>query len=1201
MVAAADEAVFGEMEGHAEENGAVDHGADEGELDAEVQKNLQTLFELVFTYMQIYANTFEMKIEWPVAWANFVEKLYLPFSLELSLFVPTVPGIGEGKLYSRIFLVGITLPFLWYIAQYFWDEPLRWKLLYITQWEETKERSKIVAGGYTVLVLIFVAILSSAELPAAVTGILMLLCVFLIVGLLAHISHVLLVLLARFGYASSPDKLQFFLGMRLRLRKFALFMFMIVYFPIAKELLQHIINHKNVPMAASCISTVLFILYVLVAPILIFKAMRLEHTEMLRTEHEAGPAPNRWENAAHEGDGAESQIENPMVTKARIRESIVQRKKAKKEKENAITASTPDYFVLRLRLREAVSMLRELKKRSKKSKGAKTGSESAAAAAIENNEAKRIGRLEDRVKLLRQEVAECYSREEKLHARLPGNGLPLASLWQPYEPDYYWWKFATAILEKLLLVLIVSVTEGGEAGVIGCMVLMCLMFGASLMFAPFIHDDEDRLDVTTRVANISNVLIALMLLHKWGGQAGSAVANVVLFSVNIVTLIYAIKVLNPIDLYHAAQEAWAEIKKQREVEAVKRAKLKLKASAKLFQAAKEGNIGVVEDIFQDDADVDWQNFETADPTTTESVRGREMSATGEDSKTAPDGKEAHEAEMTIVREEIGWTACHACAHEGGDAHVTILKILVRRLADLGVRGGNRAGDESMAGGAAKILLQEQDSNKIILDEDGSTRNLALVDMTADTTANTSSQGMGRMALHEAWAAGSFQAVTVLMDAGADNNAICSGPNGRLLTPKECLPQPMPIKLCAPVYRANAKPSADSTGDTVYEVSPDEVGSHWWLKNEFMKDEEVLENQVSIQTEMHNKDQEQMVERMVQHNRIADLRAAGAHGLKVTSAMVTAMQNLHGERMLPDLIASATDLNINNSDASDASTRALIQALEGNRSITALRFSSGVDFNAGNTALFLRALPNINPSQLIRFAPPSGINKAAAINRLVASLEPHRPYIQHLDFMVLPSECKNMALVPLLESMRHFVALKSLNLSYVNVGGDSLAALSQNLPVSLEALYLESCDKVQEDGWLALADGLRHCRSFRELDLGSVTKEGYDRGDILKKLTATKAKLQKVTGKGSKEAEDLKAKVVELEVRLKASLKLTSKAVSRILSQIPGSIAYLKMDNSNGLDDKVCHHLASPPSCTTTTISRTALSLYCPSFLSSFRP
>jgi hypothetical protein len=101
MVAAADEAVFGEMEGHAEENGAVDHGADEGELDAEVQKNLQTLFELVFTYMQIYANTFEMEIEWPVAWANFVEKLYLPFSLELSLFVPTVPGIGEGKLYSR--------------------------------------------------------------------------------------------------------------------------------------------------------------------------------------------------------------------------------------------------------------------------------------------------------------------------------------------------------------------------------------------------------------------------------------------------------------------------------------------------------------------------------------------------------------------------------------------------------------------------------------------------------------------------------------------------------------------------------------------------------------------------------------------------------------------------------------------------------------------------------------------------------------------------------------------------------------------------------------------------------------------------------------------------------------------------------------------------------------------------------------------
>jgi hypothetical protein len=674
---------------------------------------------------------------------------------------------------------------------------------------------------------------------------------------------------------------------------------------------------------------------------------------------------------------------------------------------------------------------------------------------------------------------------------------------------------------------------------IGCMVLMGIMFGASLMFAPFIHNDEDRLDVTTRVANISNVVIALMLLHKWGGEAGNAIANGVLFSVNIVTLIYAIKVLNPIDLYRAARQAIAEVKIQRDIEAAKRAELKVKASARLFRAAKEGNIAEVEEIFLDDADVDWQNLPTTEITespSTESEVGRE-SETGRESEGNKTTK-APDLAGDIALEEIGWTACHACAHEGGDAHVTILKNLVRRLADLGIMGG-----APVATTASGSLSQQADNNEF---------------------ADPPQQSIGRRALHEAWAAGSFQAVTVLMDAGADANALCRGADGMLLTPAECFPQPSPIQLPAPVLRATPKME---NGDTMYVVSVNEVGRHWWLRSELVEtdgsDNPVLDDALDFQIDNHNKPQEQMVERMVQHGRLLDLRAAGNSGLKVTKAMIETVGTLHGERMYPDLIRCATDLDVPRT-LSDASQRAVILALEEHRSLTGLWFGY-MDISATNMTALIRILPTINPGGLIRFAPPA-ISKASDVKRLVAGLEPHQQFIQHLDYDGLRN-CKNLALVPLFISLRHFVSLKSINLDSVGLGIDSMNALVQNLPATLEALYFNCCDKVQEGGWLALADSLRdNCPVLRELDLGGIGKETYDFGSIGVDLEETKSKLQKAVA--SADEAELTAKVEALTEKAKAALRLTSAALTRLLCRLPDGIEYLKLSDVEGLNDQV---------------------------------
>jgi hypothetical protein len=84
------------------------------------------------------------------------------------------------------------------------------------------------------------------------------------------------------------------------------------------------------------------------------------------------------------------------------------------------------------------------------------------------------------------------------------------------------------------------------------------------------------------------------------------------------------------------------------------------------------------------------------------------------------------------------------------------------------------------------------------------------------------------------------------------------------------------------------------------------------------------------------------------------------------------------------------------------------------------------------------------------------------------------------------------------------------------------------------------------------------------DLSAVTKEGWDIDSVKGRLAATNEKLQKVKGKRStahpdwvvtfeSEEEDLKAKVRELEAKLKALLKLTDPIIQVAIALGRGSM------------------------------------------------
>jgi hypothetical protein len=116
----------------------------------------------------------------------------------------------------------------------------------------------------------------------------------------------------------------------------------------------------------------------------------------------------------------------------------------------------------------------------------------------------RIARVKEQLAALKAQAAEAMRVYEKEHMWLPGKGPALQSLWAPYEDGYPYWKFLTSIFVKLVYVLVVTYASSSantDAGITGCVATMVVMLALSVFLGPFENKSEDRLDITTRLAN----------------------------------------------------------------------------------------------------------------------------------------------------------------------------------------------------------------------------------------------------------------------------------------------------------------------------------------------------------------------------------------------------------------------------------------------------------------------------------------------------------------------------------------------------------------------------------------------------------------------------------------------------------------------------------------------------------------------------
>ena len=200
-------------------------------------------------------------------------------------------------------LVGTIVPLFYYVSECLWSRPLEWKDKYITHWTKTKtawlNRGVVECLCYSVFGI--VTYQASAILNNDVIfGVMVSVFAFLSVRLSLLGLYMVMVLLARMAYSGNPN-FSFFLDMRLKLRKIALFLFLIAYFPIAKELLTHLaqpaaedfmvdVDPSNatavaeavaaavaaaeavveVPLGVKITAAIFFALYVVITPILLY-------------------------------------------------------------------------------------------------------------------------------------------------------------------------------------------------------------------------------------------------------------------------------------------------------------------------------------------------------------------------------------------------------------------------------------------------------------------------------------------------------------------------------------------------------------------------------------------------------------------------------------------------------------------------------------------------------------------------------------------------------------------------------------------------------------------------------------------------------------------------------------------------------------------------------------------------------------------
>ena len=138
-------------------------------------------------------------------------------------------------------------------------------------------------------------------------------------------------------------------------------------------------------------------------------------------------------------------------------------------------------------------------------------------------------------------MSDHHSPAHHYHYWLTSPPPPPPPLPPPLQPEYYYWKFLTAITEKLAYVLIVTLAST-ELAIYLCVAVMATMLVLSHKLGPFANDTEDQLDTTTRAANLGNAVIALCIRSGVLGEQGSKlVANLLLFGINLSTAFYIVR------------------------------------------------------------------------------------------------------------------------------------------------------------------------------------------------------------------------------------------------------------------------------------------------------------------------------------------------------------------------------------------------------------------------------------------------------------------------------------------------------------------------------------------------------------------------------------------------------------------------------------------------------------------------------------
>ena len=235
--------------------------------------------------------------------------------------------------------------------------------------------------------------------------------------------------------------------------------------------------------------------------------------------------------------------------------------------------------------------------------------------------------------------------------------------------------------------------------------------------------------------------------------------------------------------------------------------------------------------------------------------------------------------------------------------------------------------------------------------------------------------------------------------------------------------------------------------------------------------QITEEEVTLSRAKTNAAQESAVRAMVQQHRAEDITFAAQHGLRVTAPMLSAACEQGDAEVTAALVGSAQVVQWEKKlQLTPAFLAAVGAALEGSSSVRALCIAGG-DADEASVAGLFKAISTMQVGSLQALNVPGSVKKAQTIQALEANLRAHVSSLRSLRFNGI--SVTNQGLAPMLATLGLYEALQVLDLGNTSIAKEAVAALSPNIPPSLEVLILDSCDKVLR-GAVRCAPRYRNC-------------------------------------------------------------------------------------------------------------------------------